>query len=94
MHTFFHYGDQLPFALQVSLGIIYVFCILAHVLSSKNAFAFRFEEKIYQMSANETFLLNDETCVPFSIMEINQHLYYKCRLGSFVCFVFSHISCR
>ena len=41
MHTFLHYGDQSPIVLQVSLGIICVFCLLAHVLSSKNPFAFR-----------------------------------------------------
>ena len=35
-------GDQSPLVLQVSLGIICVFCVLAHVLSSKNPFAFRF----------------------------------------------------
>ena len=40
MHTFLHYGDQSPIVLQVSLGIICVFCLLAHVLSSKNPFAF------------------------------------------------------
>ena len=35
MHSFFHYGDQLPFALQVSLGIICVFCVLTHVVVKK-----------------------------------------------------------
>ena len=41
-YTYFLHGDQLPLALQVSLGIICVFCILAHVLSSKSHFALHF----------------------------------------------------
>ena len=62
MHTYFHYGDQSPLALQVSLRVICVFCVLAHVLSSKNPFASRFQEKVHQIRANETKLLNDCVC--------------------------------
>ena len=35
-------GDQSPFELQLPLGTICVFCVLAHVLLSKNPFTFRF----------------------------------------------------
>ena len=52
-------GDQSPFELQLPLGTICVFCVLAHVLLSKNPFTFRFYEKLHQISANETKLLND-----------------------------------
>ena len=65
----------------------------------KTLFPCVFQEKLYQISANETKLLNDcvwedKTCMPISFMETNQRLYYKCHWGSFLCFVFSHMFCR
>ena len=38
--------------------------------------------------------VEEKTCIPFSIMETNYHLHYKCHWGSFVCFVFLQMFCR
>ena len=92
------YRHQSPLVLQLSLGIICVFCVLAHALLLKNYFAFHFKEKLHQISANETKLLidivrEDKTCIPISIMETNNHLHYKCHWEWLVYFVFSHMFC-
>ena len=98
MYTYFHYGDQSQLALQVSLGIICVFCVLVYVLSSKNPSAFVFRENfIESVLMKLSYLMivwEDKTRTYIPFMETNHHLYYKCHWGSFVFFVFSHMFCR
>ena len=98
MYTYFHYGDQSQLALQVSLGIICVFCVLVYVLSSKNPSAFVFRENfIESVLMKLSYLMivwEDKTRTYIPFMETNHLLYYKCHWGSFVFFVFSHMFFR
>ena len=73
MHTFFHYGDQLPFALQVSLGVICVFCVFANVLSSKTLLPFVFRKNFIKS------VLKKFSYLMIGCGKTNLHIYFHYR---------------